>query len=92
LGFAVSGAGLLVFSESIAFSLIEFLLDRVAVVRVISGREKHQGKSFGDHTREAKFDYGLRTIGGFGSFFIYPTKPPAVAAREGGLLPLTNAI
>ena len=36
LGFAVSGAGLLVFSLSIAFSLIEFLLGRVAVVTVIA--------------------------------------------------------
>jgi hypothetical protein len=36
LGFAASGAGLMVFSLSIAFSLIEFLLDRVAVVTVIT--------------------------------------------------------
>jgi hypothetical protein len=36
LGFAVSGAGLLMFSLAIAFSLIEFLLDRVAVVTVIT--------------------------------------------------------
>src|ERR1700730_17444770 len=36
LGFAASVAGLLMFSLSIAFSLIEFLLDRVAVVTVIT--------------------------------------------------------
>src|SRR5205807_9048202 len=34
--FAVSGAGLLVFSLSLVFSLIELLLDRVAVVAVIT--------------------------------------------------------
>jgi hypothetical protein len=36
LGFAASGAGFLVFSLSIALSFIEFLLDRVAVVTVIT--------------------------------------------------------
>src|SRR6202035_1840757 len=36
LGFAASDAGLLMVSLSIAFSLIEFLLDRVAVVTVIT--------------------------------------------------------
>jgi hypothetical protein len=35
-GFAVSGAALLMFSLSIAFSLIEFLLDRFTVVTWIT--------------------------------------------------------
>jgi hypothetical protein len=44
LGFVVSGVGLLMFSLSIAFSLIEFLLDRVAVVTWITrvGRNSKQ--------------------------------------------------
>ena len=54
-----SRVGLLMFSRSIAFSLIELLLDRVAVVTVITPvREKHQVKSGGDYAHEAKFDYG----------------------------------
>jgi hypothetical protein len=36
LGFAASSADVLMLSLSIAFSLIEFLLDRVAVVTVIT--------------------------------------------------------
>src|SRR5579864_2086397 len=44
-GFAAAGSGV-AFTESIAFSLIEFLLDRVAVVTSHhSGSEKHQAKS-----------------------------------------------
>jgi Fe2+ transport system protein B len=41
LGLAVSDAGLLMLSLSIAFSLIEFLLDRVAVVTVITSMRRH---------------------------------------------------
>ena len=45
-------------SLSIAFSLIGFLLDRVAVVNMDhSGSEKHQDKSGGDYAHEANFDY-----------------------------------
>jgi hypothetical protein len=40
LGFAIS-EGLLVLSLSIPFSLIEFLLDRVAVVTVITSMRRH---------------------------------------------------
>jgi hypothetical protein len=46
LGFAASGAGLLLLSLSIAFSLIVFLLDRVAVVTSHhSGSGKLQAES-----------------------------------------------
>src|SRR6266699_2941074 len=70
--FAVSGAGLPLLSLSIAFSLIELLLDRVAIVTLITRvRRNIKAKRLGN---EAKMRGCFRSIGGDGPFFIYPTK------------------
>jgi hypothetical protein len=48
LEFAVSGASLIMFSLSITFSLVEFLLAAFAVVILISSLEQQQADSLGD--------------------------------------------
>jgi hypothetical protein len=63
------------FTESIASSLIEFLLDRVAVVTSHhSGSEKWQAESSAISAGEAKVDQKVRPIGRCGAFFIGPDK------------------
>jgi hypothetical protein len=68
LGFAGSGTGLLL-SLSTALPLIKFLLDRVAVVTVITVLEKEQAESAVDCVDEANAPWGQRRIGGRGPFF-----------------------
>src|SRR5260370_40359030 len=72
-GFAVSGAGF-PFSLSSAFSLIEFLLDRVAVVTVITPVRRNCKHNLRAIRCEANAAIRLRAIGGSRPFFIGATK------------------
>src|SRR5260370_38184954 len=73
-GFAVSGAGL-PFSLSIAFSLIEFLLDRVAVVTVITPvRRNIKGNLRAIRSMRRMPLPAKGNLAGWFPFFIYPAK------------------
>jgi hypothetical protein len=71
LGFAASGAGFLMFSLTIAFSLIQFLLDRVAIVTWITQlwrNIKLNLQSIG--ANEANDGLGIKRFGGRSFFLI----------------------
>lgn len=69
LGFEASGAGLLIFSLSIAFSLIEFLLDRVAVVTVITPVMRNIKWNLRAMELMRRMPLSVRGIGGCGPLF-----------------------
>jgi hypothetical protein len=78
-GCGAPGSGVAVFSVSIVFVLVVFLLDRVAVVTIHrSGPEKQQGNSSEIVLRLCQIAANWR----LGAFFMYPTKSTNKAQSE----------